>query len=222
MVPSDFDPELNHSNDMIHSPEPLTDGRVMGSFPSQAPATSGLLTVSSFAEPPASGMMSVATASGIRPPSIVGAATSGPAFWLRDIQGVAFDSGTWTFINRDLGNCLVVDDQMLDILYYSYASGKGWSVSKPTNYDYVSTHVNGHLDPTSESYWSVVGGDGQIFHSAKPVSYLCIWTKVELNEMNINYFKLRDHVRARFPKPTVNRTFPKPTVDRTTPSRFGG
>ncbi|KAJ3999605.1 hypothetical protein F5050DRAFT_1709568 [Lentinula boryana] len=162
------------------------------------------LEASSVIDHPASGLMSVATASGRQPPSIVGSVTTGPAFWLRDIQGVAFDAGSWTFINEDLGNRALADSQLLEILYYSYARGKGWTVPKPTDYDYVSTHVNSHLDPTSQSYWTVVGADGHIAHSAKPVSYLCIWTKIELNQMNINYFKLRDHVCTRFPKPASN------------------
>ncbi|KAJ3740653.1 hypothetical protein DFH05DRAFT_1463183 [Lentinula detonsa] len=177
------------------------------------------LETASVVDHPASGLMSVATASGRQPPSIVGSVTTGPAFWLRDIQGVAFENGSWTFINEDLGNRSLTDSELLEILYYSYARGKGWTVPKPTDYDYVSTHVNSHLDPTSQSYWTVVGADGHIAHSTKPVSYLCIWTKIELNEMNINYYKLRDHVRIRFPKPA---SFPKSALNAPNHLRFGG
>ncbi|KAJ3711525.1 hypothetical protein C8R42DRAFT_688826 [Lentinula raphanica] len=228
MTPSDIDVDQNPASGAIvnlpaPSGPPANTG--MTSVSSAVAPPSGVITVSSAVEPPASGMMSVSTASGLRPSSIVGNTTSGPAFWLRDIQGVAFDSGTWTFINVELGNRTLTDNQMLDILYYSYARGKGWSVPKPTDYDYVSTHVNGHLDTTCRSYWSVVDDNGQVFHSVKPVNYLCIWTKVELNQMNINFFKLRDNVRARFPKPNSLPSVSSHSgsrAPRTAPSRFGG
>ncbi|KAJ3759643.1 hypothetical protein EV360DRAFT_69340 [Lentinula raphanica] len=125
-----------------------------------------------------------------------------PAFWLREIAGISYANGIWTFISVEAGNRAFMDTEVLEFLYYSYARGRGWSVTKPLFYDYFATHINSCLEPTTVSYWTLLDDAGKVFRSKKPIAYLCIWTRQELRQMHINWFKLRDNASAFYPKPS--------------------
>ncbi|KAJ3717086.1 hypothetical protein C8R42DRAFT_644985 [Lentinula raphanica] len=161
-------------------------------------------------EPPMSGIVSVSASMASVPASISGPETFGPAFWLRNLQGVAYCDGIWTFINVDLGNNTISDSDMMDCVHYSFAKGKGWDVPKPSPYDFISTHVNKQLNENTRCFWTFLTDNGKLFRAPKPVGYLCIWTKGELLQMNINYFKLRDNAGARYPKPAKALNPPNP------------
>ncbi|KAJ3762975.1 hypothetical protein EV360DRAFT_66606 [Lentinula raphanica] len=124
-----------------------------------------------------------------------------PAFWMREIAGVSYANGIWTFISVEAGNRAFVDTDVLEFLYYSYARGRGWTATKPLFYDYFATHINSCLEPTTVSYWTLLDDAGKLFRAKKPVSYLCIWTRQELRQMRINWFKLRENASAFYPKP---------------------
>ncbi|KAJ3828432.1 hypothetical protein F5880DRAFT_1503111 [Lentinula raphanica] len=152
-------------------------------------------------------------------PSTISAPSTGlvfpPAFWLREIAGVSYANGIWTFISVESGNRAFMDPDVLEFLYYSYARGRGWSVTKPLFYDYFAMHVNSRLDPNTRSFWTLLDDDGKVFRSKKPVAYLCIWTRQELHQMHINFFKLRENASSYYPKPT------KPTLQGRDKGSFG-
>ncbi|KAJ3832769.1 hypothetical protein F5878DRAFT_646495 [Lentinula raphanica] len=133
--------------------------------------------------------------------SNIGSIATQPPPSVMDLEGVSYENGTWQFSNPDNGKRSVDDSMMLDCLYYSYGRAKGWDIPKPIDYDYVSIHVNGHLDRNCRVYWTMVEEDGEVSSSMKPVNYKCIWSKFELIRMGVDYSDLKGNAAARYPKP---------------------
>ncbi|KAJ3964041.1 hypothetical protein EV361DRAFT_981417 [Lentinula raphanica] len=116
-----------------------------------------------------------------------------PAFWLREIAGVSYANA----LNRVIAPLWILTCLNSSII--------------PT----LVVEDEVRLDPNTRSFWTLLDDEGKVFRSKKPVAYLCIWTRQELQQMRINFFKLRENASAYYPKPT------KPTLQGRDNGTFG-